>query len=226
MGILILAGCRAGSSPEPAPEITPESTAPGARGRGPSNACGASPGRLCPSETLEARVLSIARDYARWGKLDVMPRWAPMPCAPPWRPSPGDMYMGEPTSEAAHGKKLYYLYASDPDDYTRYQPPKVVRPGQIIVKDAFLPVEVPGVPDREPLPAAHARSEGKVYRAGDPVGLFVMAKLDPGTEGTDEGWVYGVVAPGGAKVTAGKLEACMGCHRNAPRDRLFGFHRE
>jgi hypothetical protein len=228
MLILIASGCRDKS----APEIAPESATPGTLRRQPSNPCGASLGRLCQGETLEARVLSIARDYAHWGKLDVKPRWAPMPCAPPWRPTPGDMYLshplesGDPTNAAMHAKKLYYLYAFDPDDYTRYQPPKVVPPGQVVVKDAFVSVEVPGVPDSDELPPAHARWGDEVYRAGDSVGLFIMAKLEPGTEGTDEGWVYGVVAPGKTKVTAGKLETCMSCHRNAPRDRLFGFHRD
>ena len=223
--ILTMAGCRSGCRSESESEITPEGPA-GAPRRAPRNTCGAAPGRLCPGETLEARVLSIARDYAHWGKLDVEPRWAPMPCAPPWAPVLGDMYFSdEQVNEGAHGRKLYYLYAFDPEDYTRYQPPKVVPPGQVIVKDAFLPIAVPGVPVRDELPPAHARWNDEVYRAGDPVGLFIMAKLDPGTDGTDEGWVYGVVTPGAAKVTAGKLEPCMSCHRNAPRDRLFGFHR-
>jgi hypothetical protein len=229
--ILLTAGCRARSTPDAAPEITPDDTAPGTVRRTPSNPCGAAPGRLCQGETLEARVLSIARDYTRYSKLDVMPRWAPMPCEPTWRPSPGDMYLsdplhkGDPTDATMHARKLYYLYALDPEDYTRYQPPNVVQPGQIIVKEAFRAVEVTGVPDRDELPPAHARHGREVYRAGDSVGLFVMAKLDTNTEGTDEGWVYGVVAPGRAKVNAGKLETCMSCHRNAPRDRLFGFHR-
>ncbi|MFT3771081.1 MAG: cytochrome P460 family protein [Minicystis sp.] len=226
--LLLVAGCRSRSTPDPAPAIQREGDAPGAARTQPIEACGIASGKLCPGETLETRVLAISREYARWSKLDVRPRWAPMPCAPTWEPPPGDMYMGEYGTTSPHHQKLYYLYARDSDDYTRYdryKPPKAAPPGQVIVKESFLQVEVPDVPGRDKPPPGHARWGNNLYRAGDPVGIFVMAKLDRSAEGTDEGWVYGVVAPGGAKVEAGKLQACMGCHRGAPRDRLFGFHR-
>jgi hypothetical protein len=51
-----------------------------------------------------------------------------------------------------------------------------------------------------------------------------MFKLEPGTPGTDAGWVYGTVTPDGKQVTsAGRVESCMGCHQDAPHDRLFGL---
>lgn len=53
--------------------------------------------------------------------------------------------------------------------------------------------------------------------------LFIMAKLDPKTAGTDQGWVYGTVTPDGKTVTAaGRVESCMKCHQAARHDRLFG----
>jgi hypothetical protein len=65
------------------------------------------------------------------------------------------------------------------------------------------------------------------YRAAKPAGLFIMTKLKPDAPGTDEGWVYGTVAPDGKTVTsAGRVESCMNCHRDAKHDRLFGFPKE
>jgi len=65
----------------------------------------------------------------------------------------------------------------------------------------------------------------KAYRIGEPRGLFVMLKKDPATPDTDEGWVYGTVSADGKTVTSsGRVESCMGCHREASRDRLFGMH--
>lgn len=52
---------------------------------------------------------------------------------------------------------------------------------------------------------------------------FIMTKLDPATEGTDEGWVYGVVNPKGEVTAAGKIQSCMGCHMKGTKDRMFGL---
>ena len=49
-----------------------------------------------------------------------------------------------------------------------------------------------------------------------------MAKLAPETPGTDEGWIYGTVAPDGTVTSAGLVESCMECHDSAPHERLFG----
>ena len=71
---------------------------------------------------------------------------------------------------------------------------------------------------------AYAQKDGKLYKAGAPAGLFVMHKLDPSTANTDQGWVYGTVAPDGQTVTsAGRVGSCMGCHQQAPNGRLFGI---
>ena len=46
-----------------------------------------------------------------------------------------------------------------------------------------------------------------------------------GAEGyEDSGWVYGTVSSDGQGVTsAGQVRTCMGCHEQAPHDRLFGI---
>ncbi len=54
-----------------------------------------------------------------------------------------------------------------------------------------------------------------------------MYKTAPFAPGTDDGWVYGTVTADGKTVTsAGLVESCMSCHREAPRDRCFGIARE
>src|SRR5437870_10625362 len=68
------------------------------------------------------------------------------------------------------------------------------------------------------------RRDGRLYRPAARSGLFIMFKTEPGTPGTDEGWVYGTVTADGKQVTsAGRVESCMACHRDAPHDRLFGL---
>jgi len=51
-------------------------------------------------------------------------------------------------------------------------------------------------------------------------------KLAADTPGTDDGFVYGTVTPDNKRVTsAGRVARCMGCHDNAPHERLFGLKR-
>lgn len=143
-----------------------------------------------------------------------------------------------------HGRKLYALWAKDVAAYAALtglplresDPAAVARtPGvdgcsQVLVKEAFEPVELS--PD-EALPAADGRfrlrpaeRDGKRFRPGDRKGLFVLFRVDPATPGTDDGWVYGTVAPGGEVTGVGRLAECVGCHKDAPHGRLFGLPRD
>ncbi|MDJ0975062.1 MAG: cytochrome P460 family protein [Planctomycetota bacterium] len=73
-----------------------------------------------------------------------------------------------------------------------------------------------------------AEKDGTRYRPKARSGIFVMLKLDPKTEGTDGGWVYGTLTPDGQTVTsAGRVASCMGCHAKSDetRDRMFGLPR-
>jgi hypothetical protein len=106
--------------------------------------------------------------------------------------------------------------------------------GQVVVKEAWVPEEVkddggrkePAVRKVEFIPYARGK-DGRLYHAKEKAGLFIMYKLDPKTPGTDEGWVYGTVTADGKKVTsAGRVESCMECHKDAPHDRLFGLPKE
>jgi hypothetical protein len=66
--------------------------------------------------------------------------------------------------------------------------------------------------------------DGQAYVAGDPIGLFVMLELDETSTPTDDGWIYGVVAPDGNVVEASADGACHDCHAQRP-NRLFGMQR-
>ena len=102
----------------------------------------------------------------------------------------------ERTSEATDGPhqgKKYYLYASDRAAYLANRP---VKPGFAVVKEARSP-------------------ESPVVET-----LFVMARVD--SKESDAGWIYGTVSRNGTVTNAGRVESCMGCHVDAPHDRLFG----
>lgn len=127
--------------------------------------------------------------------------------------------------------------------YTEVGKPSPV--GQVIVKDAWRPEEVDvatpqkpvfrkvkvrlgdSVTEREDSFVPYTLQGGHLYHAASKSALFIMYKLEPGTPGTDEGWVYGTVTADGKQVTsAGKVESCMRCHKDAPHDRLFGLEKE
>jgi len=148
------------------------------------------------------------------------------------------------SDESTHGKKLYFLFL-DPASVERDSSPNSApHPvGQVVVKEAWHPELVPGgeMPrgehtisrklkvrrgekwveetlDFEP----YVEHEGKLYHASKKSGLFIMYKMDPKTRGTDEGWVYGTATADGPFVlSAGRIESCIKCHKNAPHDRLF-----
>jgi hypothetical protein len=180
---------------------------------------------------FESRLLEIAGTYESYGRLDADLRWAPVYCRAPRPPSPRFSDSRDP---ATHGQKLYSLFLKEVLAYTSSS--AVSSPvGQVVVKEAWVPEEVKDDGGRkEPvvrkveqedrfIPYARGK-DGRLYHAKEKAGLFVMFKLDPQTPGTDEGWVYGTVTADGKKVTsAGRVESCMGCHKDAPHDRLFGL---
>jgi hypothetical protein len=169
---------------------------------------------------LEKRLLEIAAEYVKYGRVDDMNRWSPELCS--LKPSRGRVSAAP--GESAHARKLYYLFARDRRAYV--QGIKEAQPeGQAIVKEAWEPV--PASDDRIDVhraPAdeggryvALARKDGKTFAPGPKAGLFIMLK-----EGT--GWQYGTVSPDGRRVLqSGRLASCLGCHRDARPDSLFGL---
>jgi hypothetical protein len=195
-------------------------------------------------EDFEGRLLEIAARYECYERSGPVPRWAPQLCAGTIPAVPG---LSRSNDVATHGRKMYWLFVKEKPEgflisgsYTVEGKPNPV--GQVVVKEAWIPEEAADDGRRLEVVSSttevrdgdrryvnndyipYARDGGKLYHAKEKAGLFVMFKVDPGTAGTDEGWVYGTVTADGKKVTsAGRVESCMGCHRQAPHDRLFGL---
>lgn len=172
---------------------------------------------------------AIAAGYSQWGRVDDEMRWAPHLCR---MPTPARARISASADEGTHGRKLYTLYAMDPVAYGARAsvamlgsepPPALSDMSQVLVKEAFTPVETGQSHSLHLLPAEH---EGKHYLPGAPMGLYVLFKpraSDPAA--TDAGWVYGTIAADMTTITgAGKIASCMGCHQPLP-GRLFGLQR-
>lgn len=182
----------------------------------------------------DAALLDIARDYPHWPRVSDSANFAPTDCRVP---APSGVLRSRSGDEDTHGRKLYFLFAKQPNDYRFLADPSPV--GQAIVKQSWSAVEVPATsvpqlprtgPMDRAVPAeyrAERRDDGDHwFRTGEQRELFVMLKLDPATPGTDEGWVYATVAADGSRVLAsGRLPSCMKCHAEDTTDRLFGMYR-
>jgi Cytochrome P460 len=188
----------------------------------------AAPGAARPSSPFTSGLLAAAGAYASYGRIGERVEWALMDCA---APGPRDAEYDVPRfsksgDDATHGQKLYYLYAADRRSYragSDGEPAEVSPVGQVVVKEAWIPEEVKNEPPAIVQPNDRIERGGRTYRTARLAGLFVMMKLDPETPGTDQGWVYGTVAADRVTVTsAGLVASCMGCHEDAPFDRLFG----
>src|SRR6185369_11988131 len=109
----------------------------------------------------------------------------------------------------------YFLFAKKRDAYMKLGD----QTGQAIVKEGWAAKEVPGNTALEAVGQRgndrylpYAKKDGKLFHADSLASLFIMLKLDPKTENTDEGWVYGTVSADGKTVTsAGKVASCMSC---------------
>ena len=197
------------------------------------------------------RLLQIATSYEEYGRFGTEPRWSPLYCAAPppvaSKAPPPRPRVSASGDSRTHGRKLYWLFvrAVPPSvavtgSYIRAGKPNPV--GQVVVKEAWQPEEVDAATPQRPVVrkarvrrgdaveehedsfVPYVRRGDRLYHAASKSALFILYKLDPRTPATDEGWVYGTVTPGGKRVTAaGRVESCMGCHRDAPHDRLFGL---
>ena len=118
--------------------------------------------------------------------------------------------------------------------HVRLAPAPLAELGQVLVKEAFRPVPYEGRLEGAGLdqdsalwgpaqlrPVEHA---GASWRAGEPLGLFVMYQPRAGTPGTDAGWLYGVIdADRETIMEQGRVATCMSCHEQAGPTRLFGW---
>lgn len=186
-------------------------------------------------------VQSIAARYRReFTIVSPVPKWAPELCSAyavaMVAPRPRMSASADPET---HGRKLYYLYASD---LAAYIAPSVSDDrlilalgdieaeepiGSTLVKQSWDPVRVEDVLNEQSPYRRLVKSNNEWYEAGEQRELFVMTKLDPSTPNTDAGWVYATVAPDTHEVTAvGRIASCMECHRANGERRLFGVSNE
>lgn len=203
---------------------------------------------------FDARLLEVAKEYPRYGRVDDEGRWAPELCR---LPRPSTARFSQSDDPATHGEKLYFLFAKDRAGYVKLtekpaadaDDPVKKDKLQVVVKEAWKAKQVPATEKPQPVYEAlkkvprpklpgddppedgirgtylpYAKKGDKLYKAHDKAGLYIMLQVDPKTEGTDEGWVYGTLTPDGKTVTsAGRVESCMKCHQDAPHGRLFGL---
>lgn len=173
-------------------------------------------------ERFVALIETAAKEYVRFACVTGAPRHAPTDCR---RAPPPNVRLS--SAEKEHGGKLYLLFARHALNDEYVIPGKPAQVGQTLVKEAWHAVK--GAP--QGATAASSRYMGHlvlkegntVCHAGDAYGLFVMHKLAKGTEGTDDGWVYGTVDPEGHVTSAGKVASCIRCHQDATEDRRFGL---
>jgi hypothetical protein len=181
------------------------------------------PGTADNNPAFHMRLLEIAAGYEGFARVDDELHWAPTLCR---MPMPSFPRRSASMNVETHGKKLYYVFASDREAYLGRsgKTPAVV--GQVVVKESWEAEEVPATTsyDKTRSPVLYLRDGEHLYHAKQKSGLFLMYRLDPNTPGTDSGWVYGTVSSDGQSVTsAGQVRSCMGCHEQAPHDRLFGI---
>lgn len=224
--LLLLAACAS----EPVQTSRPAEPADAAPS-GPSQAV-ASAGEV-NDPRWHATLRTIAGGYQKWGRVEDEMRWAPFLCK---MPLPARARLSDSGDDTTHGRKLYTLYARDPEAYGARmtamvdpEAPALADVSQVLVKEAWLPVvsDVPvdgelGGERREGL--RPAQRDGKAWVPGERAGLFVIFKPTQAGVDTDAGWVYGTIAADLKTVTsAGKVASCMGCHQEAAKGRLFGL---
>lgn len=173
--------------------------------------------------TAAQTIKAAAAGYRKWGRVDDRPNLAPALCRQPLPADHGatpQLRASDTDAGSPHGRKLYYLWSSSKHGYINA--PDKVPIGFTIVKESFA-----AAPDKRSTSAADDRVvvDGKPMTIGKPSGLFVMTKVaDTAIEGSDDGWLYGTVAPDGSVTSAGALKPCIECHQTR-KGRLFGLAR-
>lgn len=210
----------------------PDGAAPASDSAAPATDTAAPAADVAPAEAIDPALAQQARGFAAqylsWGRVDDEYHWAPGLCR---LPNPGVARVSASMDGTTHGQKLYSVFvkhfkqypAGPHDDQVvvkqswtiervtdpniKYEPEKYRPTGDAGYSDAFYP---------------YALKDGVLYKADQPAGLYLMFKLAAGTPNTDGGWAYATIRPDGQVTAAGKVKSCIGCHQEAPHDRLFG----
>lgn len=174
---------------------------------------------------FHARLLEIAAEYSKYGKIDSQSRLAPALCMMPPPRTSFPIQLSKSKDVSTHGQKLYYLYARDRMAYVNN--PDVE--GQVVVKESWSQLSAEEVKVKQGKKNGGESLKHPVVLdtndlIGPKSGLFIMFRSDSKTPDTDEGWIYGTVTADGKVVTsAGRVQSCMECHASAPYGRLFGL---
>ena len=174
--------------------------------------------------SFHAGLREVAATYEAYARVDDELHWAPGLCR---LPMPSHPRRSASMNLDTHGRKLYYVFAKDRDAYLGRAGKTPAAVGQAVVKEAWEAEEVPATTtyDTTQSPVRYLSESGRLFHARQKSGLFIMYRLDPAISETDSGWVYGTLTSDGQSVTsAGRVGSCMGCHQQAPHDRLFGIN--
>lgn len=190
-------------------------------------ACNGPQNRAGTRTDAASEVRSTATQYRDWERITGTMQWAPTLCIEPPSSSPR---FSETPPGTTHGRKLFHLYASDPDAYDSVLNDRDDGRALALVKEVRLPIVLPGSGDfaslrrHDAAGIAVSPEDGRRYTPGEVVALFIMSRSeDVDRQGKDDGWVYGIVDPDEQRVIeAGLIESCVGCHRQAPHGRVFG----
>lgn len=183
---------------------------------------------------FHAIIKAVADEYLGYGLVNTqvnevaVPKVAPELCrtALPVIEAEPEPRLSGADSDAAHGKKLYFLFAKDIAHYTN-RDGSDSPVGQALVKEAWS--SKTGNPNARNL-RTHASAVrisprvkvgDQMLEIGQRTDLFVMVKQAVDADGTDEGWVYGVIDADSRQVkSAGEVASCIACHEGQA-DRLF-----
>jgi hypothetical protein len=130
------------------------------------------------SASYDDRILEAAKEYGQWPRVDERAGSAPWLCAW-WPPTPSYAQRSTVTASTDHGKKLYFLHATDRERYVGLRERETPIPvGFAIVKEAYHSVRL----DQETIlrlathPELRLDREGKYYRV---IGNGVRTLHDP-----------------------------------------------
>jgi hypothetical protein len=177
-----------------------------------------------PDPARVARMKAIASAYTSYSKVVPELQVAPALCKAPIPPKPpSTLFHSASSDEWTHGKKLYYLFASDAEAYTRDGGHEGTKQpdNQVLVKEAY----VAEASEWDPKDPEMIGEGSKFWKKGARASLFVMARNASG-DAREGKWEFGTVAPNGDVAVEGTATAaCHDCHDRKP-DGLFGLKKE
>ncbi len=100
---------------------------------------------------FEQELLHAARDYKNWARVSDRANWAPTDCRAPKRAA--GVQLSDSDDDGTHGRKLYFLFASKPNEYlaldffeshddAQRATARNALIGEVIVKESWQSIEV------------------------------------------------------------------------------------